>query len=56
MKNLKKLTYNERKLLESKGLNPDEWKKEKIVAGTLLYLRNPDTNSFKIVTMKEEGV
>ncbi len=39
MKNPKKLTYNERRIVESWGLNPQNWGREKLVDGYLL-LRN----------------
>lgn len=53
MKNLKKLTYNERKLVEENGLNPDEWRKEKVLVGYYIQLRNPETNSIKILSLKK---
>ena len=39
MKNPKKLTYNERRIVESWGLKPENWGREKLVDGYLL-LRN----------------
>ena len=39
MKNPKKLTYNERRIVESWGLKPENWGREKLVDGCLL-LRN----------------
>ena len=36
MKNKKKLTYNERKIVESWGLNPENWGRVKVVGGYLL--------------------
>lgn len=43
MKNPKKLTYNERKIIKSWGLNPENWRREKVTNG-YLYLRNYLTN------------
>ena len=42
MKQTKKLTYNERKIVASWGLNPKEWRREKLVNGVLI-LRNTRT-------------
>ena len=43
MKNPKKLTYNERLIVASWGLDPDKWRREKVVDGCLL-LRHAETN------------
>lgn len=42
MKQLKKLTYNEKKIVESWGLNPENWMRERVVGGYLL-IRNAIT-------------
>ena len=46
MKNIKKLTYNERRIVESWGLTPENWGREKVVNGYLI-LRNLITNELK---------
>lgn len=51
MKRVKKLSYNERKVVESWGLSAEEWGKEKIVNGNLI-LRNYETSEVKEVPNK----
>ena len=46
MKNIKKLTYNERRIVASWGFDPESWGREKLVNGYLL-LRNYKTNELK---------
>lgn len=48
MKKLVKLTYNEIKIVSSWGLNPENWKKERIVGG-YIYIRNNLTNEERMV-------
>lgn len=51
MKNIKKLTYNERRIVESWGLNSENWGREKAVNGSLI-LRNLLTNEVYSVPAK----
>lgn len=46
MKQIKKLTYNERKIVSSWGLNPENWGREKVVKGYLI-LRNLITHEVR---------
>lgn len=55
MKNPKKLTYNERKIVESWGLNPENWKKEKIIGGKYILLVNDLTKEHRQVPMYVKG-
>ncbi|MBR3645972.1 MAG: hypothetical protein IKN54_06100 [Lachnospiraceae bacterium] len=48
MKRIKKLTYNERKIVESWGLNVENWGREKVVDGYLI-LRNLTTSEVRKV-------
>jgi hypothetical protein len=43
MKRVKKLSYNERKIVASWGLNPENWGKERIVDGRMTLV-NTVTN------------
>lgn len=54
MKNPKKLTYNERKIVHSWGLDPDNWRREKVADGYLL-LRNALTNEPRQVPARIKG-
>lgn len=54
MKNTKKLTYNERKIVESWGLNPENWRREKLVDGYIL-LRNSLTNETRMCPARVKG-
>ena len=51
MKNPRRLTYNERKIVASYGLDPREWGCEKIVKG-MLILRKHITHEVKEVPAK----
>ena len=55
MKNLKKLTYNERKIVSSWGLNPENWKREKIIGGDYILLRNDLTGEQRQVPARVKG-
>ena len=46
MKNIKKLTYNERLIVSSWGLDPESWGRERFVNGCLV-LRNYRTKEQK---------
>lgn len=46
MKNIKKLTYNERLIVSSWGLDPEKWGREKLVSGYII-LRNLITNEMR---------
>lgn len=48
MKRVKKLTYNERRIVESWGLNAENWGREKLADGYML-LRNLVTNEVRKV-------
>lgn len=48
MKNPKKLTYNERIIVKSWGLNPENWKREKYANG-YFTLRNSLTDEIRII-------
>lgn len=54
MKNPKKLTYNERRIVESWGLDPSVWKRAKLTATDLL-LYNPVTNEHKSIPARVKG-
>ena len=54
MKNPKKLTYNERKIVESWGLNPENWKREKLI-GRYILLVNDLTNEHRQVPAYVKG-
>lgn len=46
MKQTKKLTYRERAIVSSWGLNPENWRREKLADG-MLHLRNTITNELR---------
>lgn len=48
MKNSKKLSYHERKIVHSWGLDPTEWRRIKLVNETLI-LQNSQTGEIKEV-------
>lgn len=54
MKNLKKLTYNERKIVQSWGLDPSDWMRERVVDGYIL-IRNKVTNEARNVPARVKG-
>lgn len=54
MKNTKKLTYNERKIVASWGLDPENWRREKLANGYIL-LRNSLTNEARQVPARVKG-
>jgi hypothetical protein len=54
MKNLKKLTYNERKIVESWGLNPETWKREKLI-GQYILLVNDFAKEHRLVPAYVKG-
>ena len=46
MKNPKKLTYHEREIVKSWGLNPENWRREK-TRNNMMVLRNWLTNDIR---------
>lgn len=54
MKNPKNLTFNQRAIVESWGLNSENWKREKIANGYIL-LRNALTNEQRQVPDHKKG-
>ena len=54
MKNPKKLSYNERKIVKSWGLNPENWGREKLTGGNML-LRNLVTGEAREVPARVKG-
>lgn len=54
MKNPKKLTYNERRIVSSWGLDPDKWRREKLTEG-YLFLRSTETNEPRAIPARVKG-
>ena len=54
MKQIKKLSYNERNIVKSWGLNPENWGREKLVNGRLV-LRNLLTREIREVPARMKG-